>query len=272
MDVTARTLVPEGIRMTNTTTISDRRRRLVRVVAVWAVVALFGMGTPRATAAELSTGPVDLSVARAQAALAEAGFYRGEIDGRSGPMTRASVLAFEKAAGLDRDAVWQMVDHRRLATFEPTYPERANEPDRVEIDITNQVGYLIKNGRLVGTFGISSGNGKAYAHPNGYTGVAKTPRGDFQFYRHIDGVRRAPLGTLYRPWYFRGGFAIHGSGSVPAYPASHGCVRVTNWDADWLADHLELGMPVHIWDGEPIEAAALEYSVPAWTVRGSHPI
>ena len=34
--------------------------------------------------------------------------------------------------------------------------------------------------------------------------------------------------------YFFKGWAIHGSPSVPAYPASHGCVRISNADADWL--------------------------------------
>jgi hypothetical protein len=75
----------------------------------------------------------------------------------------------------------------------------------------------------------------------------------FTFYRRIDGLRHAPLGVLYRPWYFTGGYAVHGSSDVPAHPASHGCVRVTNWDADWLATQLELGMVVrlHDWDHAP---------------------
>jgi lipoprotein-anchoring transpeptidase ErfK/SrfK len=39
---------------------------------------------------------------------------------------------------------------------------------------------------------------------------------------------RAPLGDLWRPRYFNGGIAVHGSGSIPGYPASHGCARVSN--------------------------------------------
>ena len=31
---------------------------------------------------------------------------------------------------------------------------------------------------------------------------------------------------MYRPNYFYGGYAVHGMTSVPAYPASHGCVRM----------------------------------------------
>ncbi len=42
------------------------------------------------------------------------------------------------------------------------------------------------------------------------------------------------------PWcmYFHGGFAIHGSYEVRSYNASHGCIRITPMDADWLSHHL----------------------------------
>ena len=40
--------------------------------------------------------------------------------------------------------------------------------------------------------------------------------------RKINGVRVSRLGELYRPAYFVGGYAIHGSPSVPNFPASHG--------------------------------------------------
>ena len=33
---------------------------------------------------------------------------------------------------------------------------------------------------------------------------------------------------------------------MPAGPASHGCLRVPNWEADWLASRLEVGMGVTV--------------------------
>ena len=52
-------------------------------------------------------------------------------------------------------------------------------------------------------------------------------------------------GLLYRPLTFVGNsFAIHGWKSVPAYPASHGCVRVPIWTADWLYDRSPVGETV----------------------------
>lgn len=237
---------------------------------VTAVAVVVGVG---ATTTASATLPPDgeRAVAEYQQALADTGFYRGAIDGLAGPMTRAAVLAFEKAAGLQRGGAWEPIHLRHLDAFEASQWRRDGEPDRVEIDLTNQVGYLVKDDQLAGVFGISSGNGETYEHPFGYVGVATTPPGDYRFQSHVDGVRQAPLGELYRPWYFHGGFALHGSPSVPAWPASHGCVRVEYWDADWLSDHLALGMAVHIWEGEAATPPPLAYEFPPWGARAILP-
>ena len=67
--------------------------------------------------------------------------------------------------------------------------------------------------------------------------------------RKIDGVRTSKLGYLYRPSYFTGGFALHGEAyDVPVYPASHGCVRMTNYNTDLLYKQLAVGTPVHVFD------------------------
>lgn len=46
--------------------------------------------------------------------------------------------------------------------------------------------------------------------------------------------------------YFRGGFAIHGYPSVPAYPASHGCVRIPMWFAPGLYSRHEHGTAIYV--------------------------
>jgi len=54
---------------------------------------------------------------------------------------------------------------------------------------------------------------------------------------------------MYRPKYFWRGAAVHGYYTVPNYPASHGCVRVTNHTMDWLwkKNALPIGMPIYIY-------------------------
>ena len=51
------------------------------------------------------------------------------------------------------------------------------------------------------------------------------------------------LGTVSK--YFNGGIAVHGSGSVPATPASHGCVRIPM--------HIAERFPGLVANGESIE-------------------
>ena len=48
--------------------------------------------------------------------------------------------------------------------------------------------------------------------------------------------------------YFYGGYAVHGMTSVPAYPASHGCVRMTVPTMDRMWSSLRAGMPVAIYN------------------------
>jgi lipoprotein-anchoring transpeptidase ErfK/SrfK len=50
------------------------------------------------------------------------------------------------------------------------------------------------------------------------------------------------------PVYFYRGYAVHGMTSVPAYPASHGCVRITVPSMDRMWSSLRVGMPVGIYE------------------------
>jgi hypothetical protein len=102
---------------------------------------------------------------------------------------------------------------------------------------------------------ISSGNGATYTQKDGSTARALTPTGWYKIERRIVGVREADLGTLYDPQYFYRGWAIHGSNSVPAGPASHGCIRVTRADAKWLLSNISIGMSVYLHGGTHVFSA-----------------
>ena len=119
----------------------------------------------------------------------------------------------------------------------------------IEIDLDRQILLVVQDGQTSWVLNTSTGNGEAYAAPGGGTAVATTPRGSFAVEREIDGLREAPLGTLYRPKYFHGGIAIHGAGQIPAHPASHGCARVTNSAMDllWSSGVTTLGTPVEVY-------------------------
>lgn len=215
-----------------------------------AASASVGAALPAGAGMVASSG----DVAELQSQLAAAGFYRGTIDGVAGEQTAQAVMAFHKAVGVGRTTVWSAADSWYLLRWRPDLPARVGEPDRVEIDVTRQVLYLLVDGAVAAVIPVSTGSGAAYRSGSGGVAVARTPQGAFVLSRHIAGARYSRLGFMWRPWYFSGGYAIHGSRSVPAYPASHGCVRVPMWDADWLEGRLRLGMPVHVWAGSGVLA------------------
>ncbi len=193
-------------------------------------------------------------VLRLQDRLATAGFRPGPADGVFGGATLGAVYAFQKVHDLERDGVFRR-EYWPLLEMAVSVPE-AEEPDRVEVDLDRQVLYLVERQRVAAILPISSGNGETYRNATGALVRARTPEGGFRFYSHVDGWRISYLGALYRPFYFRGGYAIHGSGSVPPYPASHGCVRVELEDMDFLTTRLSIGMPIYVY-GRTTDRAAI---------------
>lgn len=188
---------------------------------------------PAAADGTLEAGEDGDEVRLLQARLTDLGFWLGTPDGGYGQLTRQAVMAFQKANGLSRDGV---AGPATLAALETATRPAPADPSgtHVEIDLDRQILLVVQDGHVQWVLNTSTGNGEAYAAPGGGTAVASTPRGSFTVEREIDGLRHAPLGTLYRPKYFSGGIAIHGAGSIPARPASHGCARVTNAAMDLL--------------------------------------
>lgn len=189
-------------------------------------------------------------VAQAQRTLADLGYYLGAADGRRGSALRSAVMAFQKVQGLRADGTVGPATLKALQAPRKPVLKGASPSNRVEVDLTRQVLYVIKDGKVQRILPVSSGNGATYEQKDGSTARALTPTGYYKIQRRIVGVREADLGTLYDPQYFYRGWAIHGSNSVPAGPASHGCVRVTRADAKWLLSNISVGMTVHLYGGQ----------------------
>ena len=117
----------------------------------------------------------------------------------------------------------------------------------LDVDITHQVLSQVVDGQVTYTTHISTGSGEQYWRDGSWR-VAETPRGWFSVYAKVPGWDEGPLGALYNALYFYEGFAIHGSRSVPDYPASHGCVRVALDQADALYEAIGIGTPVFVHD------------------------
>jgi lipoprotein-anchoring transpeptidase ErfK/SrfK len=188
-------------------------------------------------------------VAAVQRQLTDLRYYAGVVDGKEGPGMRAAVMAFQKVNGLGADGTVGPLTLAALAN--PVTPAlRSGPANRIEVDLDKQVLYFVAGGQLQRIMPVSSGSGQTYGTKGGGTARSLTPVGTFRIERRIKGERNAELGTLYDPLYFYKGWAIHGSNSVPAYPASHGCVRVTRADGVWLFERAPVGTTVVLYGGQ----------------------
>jgi peptidoglycan hydrolase-like protein with peptidoglycan-binding domain len=196
--------------------------------------------------------------ARIQLRLFELGYWLSAADGEYGLTTRQAVMAFEKYLGLDADG---QVDQRTadaLTAMTQRPVARANSGTLVEVDKAKQLLFFVIDGRTDWILNTSTGNGEEYTEPDQNTpgemisGVSLTPSGLHNVNRERpDGWWEGDLGEIYRPKYFVGGVAVHGSNSIPNYPASHGCVRVSVPAMDWIWDSgiMPMRTPVWVHDG-----------------------
>jgi len=202
----------------------------------------------------LNWGDRGEAVVQLQTDLESLGFRTGDaIDGSYGSGTASAVMAFEKFEGIARDGIADAEMLQRLA--EPTggMPmEVGRGTPRIEIDIARQLLFARTDTGAVTVLNTSTGSGELYEASNGKYYNANTPTGEFSIERRIDGYREAFLGSLYRPLYFKRGWAIHGSNSVPGYPASHGCARLRNNDQDWMFETFSDGTEVSVYEFAPV--------------------
>lgn len=204
-------------------------------------------------ASYLRQGDSGEDVASIQRKLVALGYRPGTPDGTFGPETASAVMAFQKAEGLERDAIVGDEVRARIDDPQAAGPKDSGPGPRVEVDLDRQIMFVIDGAGNVTTINVSTGSGKEFQSAEEGKGivVAHTPVGEFTVQRSIDGNREAPLGMLYRPLYFQGGWAIHGNPYVPGYPASHGCVRTANADQDFVFGVIDIGDPVSIYGKNP---------------------
>ena len=170
---------------------------------------------------ELAAGSRGPGVLALEQRLRELRYALRGVDTVYAPDTVEAVIAFQKVHGLPRTGRVDATVWRRLAAARVPAP-RFGRADGLEVDKSANVLYEIRDGRVNRIVHVSTG------------ATGNTPLGTFHVYRTVRGWDW----VLWYPMYFLRGFAIHGYPSVPAYPASHGCVRVPMWIApDLLAQH-----------------------------------
>lgn len=177
------------------------------------------------------------TVADAQRKLIALGYLgAGGDDGKAGPGTAAAVMAFQKWEGLARDGVLGPMTKRRLATARRPVPRTRAPGRRMEVLLGKQLALAIENNRVVRTLHVSTGKAST-----------PTPPGTFKVYAQFQRWWSTPF-REYLLWAspFNAGIAFHQYPDVPAFAASHGCVRVTASQAQWLFRFLRVGNQVKV--------------------------
>ena len=199
-----------------------------------------------------NSGP---EAARVQERLLELGFWVQSADGDFGLTTRQGVMAFQKFMGFPEPSGSVDEQTAQALTVETVRPHsRANSGTLVEIDKGKQVMFFVIDGRTEWVLNVSTGNGESYTEEDQNTpgetisGVSLTPSGLHEVNRErAEGWWEGDLGRIYRPKYFVGGVAVHGSSSIPNYPASHGCVRVSVPAMDWIWESGIMPIDTSVW-------------------------
>ena len=211
----------------------------------------------------------DLDLVRVQALLADKGFYRGPVDGFQREEMRHAIMAFHKAADLDRVPTLIPGDMEVLSAWEPQIPDAPDQPNRVEVDLKRQVLHLVEEGRVVATLPISSGSGEKvlqFSIPGFGWAWAFTPQGSFRIQAHIPGWRYAGLGALYRPWYFKGRVRhtwLEQRSLLSCFLRVYQGFTIE--DADWLSGRLSIGFRVNVRNTIPREDPPPPPVMPSFT-------
>jgi peptidoglycan hydrolase-like protein with peptidoglycan-binding domain len=198
-----------------------------------------------------SKGP---PVRRLQKRLARLGYRPGRANGVYSSETASAVMAFEKHEGLGRDGLVGPQVSARLRHTRGAGPRQKGPRPRVEVDLDRQIAFVVPDKRRMAILNVSTGSGATYEPQRGGTAVAHTPTGRFSVQRKSGETVEATLGSLYKPLYFKRGWALHGSASVPGYPASDGCIRLSEYDQDFLWAWFPKGTDVFVYGtsrGEP---------------------
>ena len=154
------------------------------------------------------------------------------VDGNFGMRTWHAVVALQGWSGIDRDGT--VGPRTRAALAHASRPTPWSTADGFEVHIPQQVLLLVRDGRVQRAIHISSGaEGR------------RTPLGHFAVYERDTMSWSRPF-HVWMPLaqYFYGGYALHELSDVPAYAASHGCVRVPADEAQTVWQFGRIGLRV----------------------------
>jgi len=161
---------------------------------------------------------------------------RSDVTGSADYLTQQALLAFQGWEGIERTGT--VTGSTQVALFRATRPrprQRGASGRRIEIHLDQAALLVVEDREVVRVVHTSTGAG------------GTTPRGEFRVYAKSLMSWSVPF-RVWMPFaaYFRGGIAMHQSPDVPPYPASHGCVRLPEGEAERVYRFVEIETPVTV--------------------------
>ncbi len=242
---------------TTTTTGPTTTTTTVPVPPALAIVQPQPVSLPPVPGGVVGPGASGPEVQAYQQRLTDLKFDPGVVDGNFGPGTTFAVQALQKLMFVPITGQIGEPERQALEQWQYKFPGQLDgEPNRTEVDIATQTMILYENyqPRLITTVSTGSGENYCYNTPreNPTQRIcedANTPSGRYTYYFFYDGWHKGVLGSLYNPFYFNKGIAVHGYESVPPYPASHGCVRIPMHIAEYFHTLVRQDDPVYVFGG-----------------------
>lgn len=203
----------------------DNENMNARRLGILLLVALLGMGTLQQSSSAVAA--TSISNFEIENTLRYLGLSVGKVDGIFNESTRRAFCQWRELTGQRPTRHLLSIAERNWVKVVKPLRVTPNLDAGLNLNITCQsITWVARDSAtkllvLKGVFAASSGK-------PGYT----TPNGIFRIFSQVNAWQESNIyagAMMYRPKYFNGGRAIHGSASdslVKTYPASHGCVRI----------------------------------------------
>lgn len=236
------------------------------IMLILALVTTLNLFTPLTAHAAYST----TTIKEAQAIMNKFGIPAGPVDGSQGPMTRRGLCIFRYMSGLSVNRnLLDSTTLSKLRSYNSAYSSITKIPTKYTssaqeklvahetcqaMTLSRKTSSTTNSHKFWRVMAISTGiNEKECKSGSGTLVTCNTPNGTYWLGRTSLGWTCSSLypetckkqttgkylaygsyGNMYNFRSFHGGYGIHGSTSVPTYPASHGCIRVPVSDSDWM--------------------------------------
>lgn len=204
----------------------------------------------------VSAASYSSTVLQAQTIMRKFALPTGAADGYFGPQTAQGLCSFRYIAHMSptRGNVDSAV-YASLRSYNSKYsslsaipaPSLNGHTTYAVVQQHCQVMFYVSNGHYARIMSVTTGM-PGHSTPNGYYLMGGTHKGwtCSNMYPETCSYNRAGrfayvshYGNMYNMRSFRsGGYYVHGSTDIRTYPASHGCIRVSVSNSDWMYDNV----------------------------------